>query len=494
MSTTPASLLEAAITVAAAAATSSGNGTATSTTLKPNTNYVVQMKNPAVAQEPLDPLLHVGDGIFLQTKTAQVLAGIFVWAALFVTCQQIYQHLRWYTNPQEQRWIVRILFIVPIYATYSWISLLFFNSDNVYIYFFTVRDCYEAFVIYNFLSLCYEYLGGEGNIMSEIRGKPIKTSCLYGTCCLKGKTYTIGFLRFCKQATLQFCLVKPLVAFIIIFLQAFGHYHDGDWSADGGYIYITIIYNISVSLALYGLYLFYFATRDLLTPFEPVLKFCTIKSVIFLSFWQGVGLAILEKAQVISPIVDSAGNVTTAGTVSAGYQNFFICIEMLFAAIALRYAFPYQVYARSCIGDGHGRSVTMQSISSSLKETMNPKDIMTDAIHNFHPQYQQYTQYSSEVTSTQRGKNSRGMRVSSYDPDDPSSGNGASQTASMGGTNATSGGYNAVATGGGANNSCVASKTLGNQRKFIPGGQRVATISQNYNEKTMLLSSDDEYQ
>lgn len=86
-----------------------------------------------------------------------------------------------------------------------------------------------AFVIYNFLSLCYEYLGGEGNIMSEIRGKPIRSSCLYGTCCLNGKTYTIGFLRFCKQATLQFCLVKPLMAFIIIFLQAFGHYHDGDW-------------------------------------------------------------------------------------------------------------------------------------------------------------------------------------------------------------------------------------------------------------------------
>lgn len=99
--------------------------------------------------------------------------------------------------------------------------------------------------------------------MSEIRGKPIKSSCLYGTCCLggkfnwvagadhvcvhngfdfmvfifflyfrAGKTYTIGFLRFCKQATLQFCLVKPLMAFVIIFLQAFGHYHDGDWRLD----------------------------------------------------------------------------------------------------------------------------------------------------------------------------------------------------------------------------------------------------------------------
>ena len=32
----------------------------------------------------------------------------------------------------------------------------------------------QAFVIYNFLSLCYEYLGGEGNIMTEIRGKHIR--------------------------------------------------------------------------------------------------------------------------------------------------------------------------------------------------------------------------------------------------------------------------------------------------------------------------------
>jgi hypothetical protein len=235
--------------------------------------------------------------------------------------------------------------------------------------------------------------------MSEIRGKPIRSNCLYGTWCLVEKTYTIGFLRFCKQATLQFCLVKPVMAFVIIILQSFGHYRDGDWSPDGGYIYITVIYNISVSLALYGLFLFYFATKDLLTPFEPVLKFCTVKSVIFLSFWQGVMLAVFEKANVISPVIDSIGHATSAGTVSAGYQNFLICIEMLFAAIALRYAFPYQVYAAGCVTDSRGRSVTMQSISSSLKETMNPKDIMTDAIHNFHPQYQQYTQYSSDVNT-----------------------------------------------------------------------------------------------
>lgn len=32
---------------------------------------------------------HVGDGIFLQTNTSQVLAGVCVWVALFLTCQQV---------------------------------------------------------------------------------------------------------------------------------------------------------------------------------------------------------------------------------------------------------------------------------------------------------------------------------------------------------------------------------------------------------------------
>jgi len=59
------------------------------------------------------------------------------------------------------------------------------------------------------------------------------------------------------------------------------------YSTGQGYIYITCVYNISVSLALYALFLFYQATKELLRPFDPVLKFFTVKSVIFLSFWQG---------------------------------------------------------------------------------------------------------------------------------------------------------------------------------------------------------------
>lgn len=61
-----------------------------------------------------------------------------------VPSTQIYMHLRCYSRPNEQRHIVRILFIVPIYAFDSWLSLLFFTNDQYYVYFGTIRDCYEG--------------------------------------------------------------------------------------------------------------------------------------------------------------------------------------------------------------------------------------------------------------------------------------------------------------------------------------------------------------
>lgn len=343
--------------------------------------------------------VRLDDYYFLQSVTAQLLASLFVWSAILITCHHIYMHLKFSTMPSEQRYIVRILFIVPMFGFDSWLSLLYVKQD-IYVYFDSIKDWYEAFVIYNFMSLCYEYLGGEGNIMSELRGKPIKTNWYYGTCCLSNKSYTIEFLRFCKQATLQFCAVKPLMSILTLFLQATGRYRDGDWALDNSYIYITMIYNISVSLALYGLYLFYQATKGLLSPYEPVWKFLTVKSIIFLSFWQGCLFAILQKLGYLKPLSPEL----SSGAVAAGYQNFFISIEMLFAAIAFRYAFPYEIY---CYSNERHSSVTMQSISNSLKETVNPRDIMTDAIHNFHPQYQQYTQYNSgDVSNRSKKKDS----------------------------------------------------------------------------------------
>jgi hypothetical protein len=151
---------------------------------------------------------------------------------------------------------------------------------------------------------------------------------------------------------------------------------------------VTIIYNISISLALYALYLFYCGVREILSPYRPVLKFIIVKSIVFVPFWQSVGLAIAEELGIIHKVQGKNGDIQ-AGVVAMGYQNFIITIEMFFGAILLCFAFPYKIYLRMRL-DEKGRGIPMQKISAKLVETLNPKDIVEDAVHNFIPVYHRY--------------------------------------------------------------------------------------------------------
>jgi hypothetical protein len=54
---------------------------------------------------------------------------------------------------------VRLVFSVPVYALCSFPSLLFPAAAP---YIAAVRDCYEAWIIYNFMALCLAYVGGAG--------------------------------------------------------------------------------------------------------------------------------------------------------------------------------------------------------------------------------------------------------------------------------------------------------------------------------------------
>ena len=64
-------------------------------------------------------------------------AGIFVVLALPISFWGVLEHLDSYTRPLEQKRIIRILFMVPVYAINSWLALRFKNSA---IYINTLRE------------------------------------------------------------------------------------------------------------------------------------------------------------------------------------------------------------------------------------------------------------------------------------------------------------------------------------------------------------------
>ena len=139
---------------------------------------------------------------------------------------------------------------------------------------------------------------------------------------------------------------------------------------------------------------------------------------------KGFALAITEACGGIpAAYLPSSTDEISTGTVAAGYQNFLICVEMVFAAIGLLFAFPYRPYAIQQSGTstsvsfynnspirtgqssaaGSSFSLHLHTISHNLKETMNPRDIIQDSIHNFHPQYKNYEQYADNSGSRQSG-------------------------------------------------------------------------------------------
>jgi hypothetical protein len=162
-------------------------------------------------------------------------------------------------------------------------------------------------------------------------------------------------------------------------LYATGHYQEGDWSASGSYLWITIIYNITYTLALYALLLFYMGTHELLEPFKPLLKFVLVKSVIFLTFWQGLFISIAVGTGAV-PSASEGNNI----------QNFLICVEMLPAAICIIFAFPWRDFA-----DGNGAGGAAAGLApDAVTHAMSLRDVVTDTMHQFAPTYQNYVLYS----------------------------------------------------------------------------------------------------
>ncbi|KDP23315.1 hypothetical protein JCGZ_23148 [Jatropha curcas] len=302
-----------------------------------------------------------------------VIAFICSAGAIALAVFHIYRHLLNYTEPTYQRYIVRIIFMVPVYALMSFLSLILPESS---IYFNSIREVYEAWVIYNFLSLCLAWVGGPGAVVLSLSGRVLKPSCCLLTCCLPPIPLDGRFIRRCKQGCLQFVILKPILVAVTLILYAKGKYKDGNFSPNQSYLYLTIIYTISYTMALYALALFYVACRDLLQPFNPVPKFVIIKSVVFLTYWQGVLVFLAAKSGFIKNAEEAAQ-----------FQNFIICVEMLIAAVGHLFAFPYKEYAGANIGGSCG-------LTGSLAHALKLNDFYHDTVHQFAPTYHDYVLYN----------------------------------------------------------------------------------------------------
>ena len=82
-------------------------------------------------------------------------AAFFIAVGIPVSLHAIHLNILYYRH-RLQRHYMRILFIIPIYSFESWLALRF-GPQRIYLE--TMRECYEAYVVFNFFSLLRDFIG-----------------------------------------------------------------------------------------------------------------------------------------------------------------------------------------------------------------------------------------------------------------------------------------------------------------------------------------------
>ncbi|XP_048323350.2 uncharacterized protein LOC107422141 [Ziziphus jujuba] len=265
--------------------------------------------------------------------------GLCVMLTMHFTVQLLSQHLFYWKNPKEQKAIIIIILMAPIYAMDSFVGLLDIQGSEAFFMFLdSIKECYEALVIAKFLSLMYSYLNisiSKNIVPDGIKGREIHHSfpmTLFQPHTVRLNHHTLKLLKYW---TWQFVIIRPVCSILMITLQIIGIYPNWlSWT-------FTIILNVSVSLALYSLVVFYHVFAKELQPHKPLAKFLCIKGIVFFCFWQGILLDILVKLGILK----SHHFWLDVEHIQKATQNILVCMEMVVFSVLQQYAYHVAPYS-----------------------------------------------------------------------------------------------------------------------------------------------------
>ncbi|KAI0861818.1 DUF300-domain-containing protein [Xylaria cubensis] len=305
------------------------------------------------------------------TTATTIVAGVFSLAATLLSIVSIWFQLKNYRKPLLQRYVVRILLMVPIYSISSWVSMVSLKAAS---FLDPIRDIYEAFTIYTFFQLLINYLDGERALIIMTHGRaPVHHLWPLNHVLPKVDISDPHTFLAIKRGILQYAWLKPILAVAAIIMKATGIYKEGYIGLSSGYLWSGIIYNISVTVSLYSLGLFWVCMHDDLLPYRPVPKFLCIKLIIFASYWQGFLLSILVWLGAIPDDVPEY----TPDNLAAAIQDALICIEMPIFALAHWYAFSWHDYADNTI------SAARMPVKFAMRDAFGVLDLIEDSKETF---------------------------------------------------------------------------------------------------------------
>ncbi|KAL1748427.1 organic solute transporter Ostalpha-domain-containing protein [Schizophyllum fasciatum] len=243
----------------------------------------------------------------------------------------IIKHCRSYTVPNEQRQILRILYMPPVYAIISFCSYRYFRS---YTYYSLVEVGAYAVTLSAFMLLIIEYVAAtaSGHDAQNAIARKDKSKLPIPFCCWRYRPTKAYFMYTVKWSVLQYVILRPLVSIVGIVCEKYKVLCETK-GFDFRYanVYLEIVDFVSISVALYGLLVFYGLTKEELKSRRPLAKFLTIKLIVMFTFYQ-------------SFVVPT--KYWTETNIANGLNALAICIEMVFFSLAMWWAYNPSEYTK----------------------------------------------------------------------------------------------------------------------------------------------------
>ncbi|KAJ2000857.1 hypothetical protein GGI02_000196 [Coemansia sp. RSA 2322] len=290
-------------------------------------------------------------------KVGWIVAGAFALVATIISGLHIAGHLKHYTVPRQQRHIVRIILMIAIYSIISFLSYRFYREAPYYL---ALRDCYEAFVIASFYMLLLQYIGdSSANQKRSMLGKSSLKWTFPFNCFMMNPASPRTFVLL-KWGILQYVIIRPLGTLATIITHAKGVFCPSSMSPKYAHLWITAVFFVSVSVAMYALVSLYRVIKDDIKEQKPFIKFVAIKAIVFLTFWEGFVISLLGSNSIH---VIKETKYWSSDNVVDGLTALVICIEMALFAVLFIKAFPIAPYKRP---DGTRRTPMRRAFVDSL--------------------------------------------------------------------------------------------------------------------------------
>ncbi|KAF2439611.1 hypothetical protein P171DRAFT_436244 [Karstenula rhodostoma CBS 690.94] len=273
-------------------------------------------------------------GSFMFHDLATILAGACSLATLLIVSVAIVRHATNFTNPIQQRQVIRILLLVPWVALFSFLIVW---QEDAGEYLVESLDFGCSIAISAFLLLLCDYVLSNTGGFDELFGQGASKVVREGLDSPK-------WLKRIWYMALQFFPVSVIVWIATAISVAVGIYCGASNRPKFAHIWLQVIKIASTTFAILACFRFYHMKKDQLAPHKVMLKFFAFKGIIGLNAIQVFVIGILVGNDTIKPTEHM-----TYHDVKTALPSLMLACEMPLFALVLIFAFPVGVYkAEGC--------------------------------------------------------------------------------------------------------------------------------------------------